>query len=125
MKSKPSAQTVIDGYEHANKDAKEILLFLQHIDDPSQLNEENLLSLVRNLENKNSVVSQTYINTAAIVGGSVASTVGASIASSAMGSIGIAAVGIGGIRLFAVFRALIPILAIPLSIKMLSEAKIY
>ncbi len=124
MNSKPSAQTVIDGYEQANKDAKEILLFLQHIDDPSQLNEENLPSLVRNLENKNSVVSQTYINTAAIVGGAVASTVGASIASSAMGSIGIAAVGIGGIGLFAVFPALIPILAIPLSMKLLSNAKI-
>ncbi len=125
MKSKPSAQTVIDGYEQANKDAKEMLLYLQHIDNPSQLSEENLPSLVRNLENENSVATQTYISTAAIVGGSVATTVGASLASSAMGGIGMAAVGgIGVLGLGVAFPALIPILAIPLSVKLLSDAKI-
>ena len=127
MNSKPSAQTVIDGYEQANKDAEEMLLFLKHIDDPSQLSEATLPSLVRNLENKKSTASQTYINTAAIMGGSVASAVSASLASSAVGEMGmgLAAVGgIGGIGLGMAFPLLIPILAIPLSIKLLNDAKI-
>ena len=125
MNSNPSAQTLINGYEQANKDAKEMLLFLQNIDDPSQLHEENLPSLVRDLENENSVASQTYISTAAIVGGSVASTVGASIASGTMGGMGLAAVGgIGVAGLGMAFPLLIPILAIPLSMKLLSDAKV-
>ncbi len=124
MKSKPSAQTVINGYEQANKDANEMLLYLQNIDNPSQLSEENLPSLVRNLEDENSVASQIYISTAAIVGGSVASVVGASLSSSALGGLGLAIGGLGGIGLGIAFPILIPILAIPLSIKILGDAKI-
>ena len=122
MNTKLSTQTVITGYEQANKDAEEMLFFLQHIDNPSQLSEVILPSLVRNLENDKSPVAQIYINAASIMGGAVASTVGASLASIAVGRMGLMA--IGGIGVGMAFPFFIPVLAIPLSLKLLSDAKI-
>lgn len=125
MRSNHDAETIINGYEQANKDAKEMLLFLKNIKDPSQLEEKDLPSLVHNLENADSSASQAYIGTASIVGGAVASTVGGSLASSTFtGGLGMTA--LGGIGEIGVGMAsfLIPVIALPYSINLLSDAKI-
>ncbi len=127
-----NADAIINGYEQASKDAKEIVRYLNNINDPSELDEKKLPSLVKNLENTSSAVSQTYIATAQIVGGGVASVIGASLASSAFaGGLGMAAMGglgaagIVGIGAMPFLGALaIPIITVPLAIKLMKDAKV-
>lgn len=127
-----NAETVITGYEQASKDAKEMLRYLSTIKDPSELETNQLPSLVKNLENTNSAVSQKYISTAQIVGGGVASAVGVSLSSSAfagglgmaaMGGLGVAGIaGVGAVPILGWFA--IPVIAIPLAMKLMNDAKV-
>lgn len=130
MKTKHNADTIIKGYKQANSDATEVILYLEKIDDPSQLDEKQFPSIVKNLENTDSSVSKAYIDTASIVGGTVASAVGVSISSSAFaGGLGMAALGGAGMAGAATAVPFlgwfaIPMIAVPLSIKLINDAKI-
>ena len=133
---------LLSGYELANKDANDLIQYLEEIKDPSQLKEENFPSLVKELSNKDSDVSKKYISTATLLGGSVASAVTVSISTSALSSGilgklaigGLTAAGAGGVfggvglmgaaMIPAVGWFVLPVAAVPLGIKLLSELKI-
>ncbi len=123
-----SAETVITGYKQANKDAREILNYLDTIKDPSQLNDKNLPSMVKELEKTNSATSAVYANTAAVLGGGVAAAIGVSMSSTAfagglgMAALGAGAAGIGAIPFLGVFA--IPIATIPIAMKLMADAKV-
>lgn len=133
MKNENKAETVINGYEQANKDAKEVLQYLEKIDDPSQMEESQLPSIVRNLEKVDSKVSKSYIGTASVMGGAVAFAVGTSISSSAFaGGLGMAALGGAGLAGAGAAAAAVPFLggfvvpaiAVSVSTKLFSDIKI-
>lgn len=133
MKNDNKAETIINGYEQANKDAKEVLQYLEKIDDPSQMEESQLPSIVRNLEKVDSKVSKSYIGTASIMGGAVAFAVGTSISSSAFaGGLGMAALGGAGLAGAGAAAAAVPFLggfvvpaiAVSVSTKLFSDIKI-
>lgn len=133
MKNENKAETIINGYEQANKDAKEVLQYLEKIDDPSQMEESQLPSIVRNLEKVDSKVSKSYIGTASVMGGAVASAVGASISSSAFaGGLGMAALGGAGLAGAGAAAAavpflgwfVVPVIAVSVSTKLFSDIKI-
>ena len=133
MKNENKAETIINGYEQANKDAKEVLQYLEKIDDPSQMEESQLPSIVRNLEKVDSKVSKSYIGTASIMGGAVAFAVGTSISSSAFaGGLGMAALGGAGLAGAGAAAAAVPFLggfvvpaiAVSVSTKLFSDIKI-
>ena len=131
--NKAETKTIINGYEQANKDAKEVLQYLEKIDDPSQMEESQLPSIVRNLEKVDSKVSKSYIGTASIMGGAVAFAVGTSISSSAFaGGLGMAALGGAGLAGAGAAAAAVPFLggfvvpaiAVSVSTKLFSDIKI-
>ncbi|KRN51256.1 hypothetical protein IV49_GL000720 [Kandleria vitulina DSM 20405] len=133
MKNENKAETIINGYEQANKDAKEVLQYLEKIDDPSQMEESQLPSIVRNLEKVDSKVSKSYIGTASVMGGAVAFAVGTSISSSAFaGGLGMAALGGAGLAGAGAAAAAVPFLggfvvpaiAVSVSTKLFSDIKI-
>ena len=133
MKNDNKAETIINGYEQANKDAKEVLQYLEKIDDPSQMEESQLPSIVRNLEKVDSKVSKSYIGTASVMGGAVAFAVGTSISSSAFaGGLGMAALGGAGLAGAGAAAAAVPFLggfvvpaiAVSVSTKLFSDIKI-
>ena len=99
------------------------------ISNPSELKEASLPSLVRNLESKDSAVTTKYINCASIVGGTVAATVGSSVTTGiltgGMATGGVMAVGGIGLRMVLGLNILaIPVLALPLTLKLLADAKV-
>lgn len=130
MKNENKAETIINGYEQANKDAKEVLQYLEKIDDPSQMEESQLPSIVRNLEKVDSKVSKSYIGTASVMGGAVAFAVGTSISSSAFaGGLGMAALGGAGLAGAAAAVPflggfVVPAIAVSVSTKLFSDIKI-
>lgn len=120
---------IIIAYKQANSDATEILRYLDNIKSPSELEIENLPSLVRNLEDKSTVTSQNYINGAAVLGGNVATAVGISISSSVfIRGLRIATIGVAeatGVALVPFLGWLVvPVAAIPFAFKLINEAKV-
>ena len=128
MNNKQNADTIIKGYKQANEDANEVLMYLETIDDPSQMDDIKLPSIVKNLENTESSVTKAYIGTASIVGGTVAATIATSISSSAFtGVLGMTALGGAGIAgMAAPFLGwfALPIIAVPVYVKLLNDVKI-
>lgn len=136
-----NADTIIMAYEQADADATELLKYVESISTPEELNDSKLPSLVTNLQDKDSSVSQKYIKGASILGGSVAIAIGASVSTGLLTSglavggaaafSGAAALGgtvaaseigmamIPGLNLFVV-----PVIAVPLAIKLLKNAKV-
>lgn len=125
-----NAETIITAYKQADKDATEFLCYIESISDPRQLNNCKLPSLVGNLENKDSAVAAKYISCASILGGSVASAVGTSISTSLLASgamFGGGALTVGGIGMSMITGLnlfLIPIVGVPLAMKLLADAKV-
>ena len=120
---------IISAYNQAYQDANELLKYIESISTPSELDELKFPSLVSHLENKGLNIARIYIYGAAIMGGSVATAIGTSITAGmlsrglmvggamTMGKIGFSM--IPGLNLFT-----IPVLALPIAIKILSDSKI-
>lgn len=130
-----NSETIIAAYKQANTDATEILSYIDSVSDPAQLNDSSLPSLVKNLESKDSLVATKYINCATVVGGAVATAVGTSIttgiltsgmaAGGAMAMGGAMAIGHAGLAFVPGLNILaIPVIALPLAIKLLKNAKV-
>ena len=124
-----NSETIIVAYKQANADASEILTYLDAISNPGELKEASLPSLVRNLESKDSTVATKYINCASIVGGTVATAVGTSVTTGILtsgmavgGAMAVGGIGLGMIPGLSIFA--IPVLALPLAIKLLADAKV-
>ena len=124
-----NSETIIVAYKQANADASEILTYLDAISNPGELKEASLPSLVRNLESKDSTVATKYINCASIVGGTVATAVGTSVTTgiltsgmAAGGAMAVGGIGLGMIPGLSILT--IPVLALPLAIKLLADAKV-
>ena len=120
-------ETIIKGYEQARKDAKEMVTYLDGIEEPAQLEEKNLPTLVSNLQISDSNVRKSYFDTAQIIGGTTATIIGASIGGSAyIGTLGSAGAGLAaacGAAPFIGFLAA-PVIAVPLTLKLLKDVKI-
>ena len=124
-----NSETIIVAYKQANADASEILTYLDAISNPGELKEASLPSLVRNLESKDSTVATKYINCASIVGGTVATAVGTSVTTGILtsgmavgGAMAVGGIGLGMIPGLSILT--IPVLALPLAIKLLADAKV-
>ena len=120
---------IISTYNQANQDANELLKYIESISTPGELDESKFPSLVRHLENKDSDIARIYIDGAAIMGGNVAVAIGTSITAGLLsqslmvgGAMAIGKIGLSmipGLNLFT-----IPVLALPIAIKTLSDSKI-
>lgn len=123
-------EIIISTYKQANKDAGDLLKYIDSISSPADLRESNLPALVTALQDKESSATRAYIEGASILGGSVAVAIGTSITTGmltksmlvagttmTLGRIGLAA--IPGLNLIS-----IPTLALPLLIKFLKDSKI-
>ena len=122
-------EIIISTYKQANKDAGELLKYIDSISSPEDLIEPNLPDLVTKLQDKESSITRTYIEGASILGGSVAVAVGTSITSGILAKsvlstgTAIALRGIGlavpGLNLIT-----IPAIALPFLIELLKDSKI-
>jgi len=117
---------IIATYRQANMDAEEMLKYIDSISKPEELSYSNLPALVKNLEDKDSNVSRIYIEGAKRLGGSVAAAVGASITAAILTkSIIKTGTSMLVVKLGLAFNPFtIPVLALPLLIKMLYNVKI-
>jgi len=122
-------EIIISTYKQANKDAGELLKYIDSISSPEELVEPNLPALVTKLQDKESSIARTYIEGASILGGSVAVAIGTSITSGMLAksvlttgtamTLGGLGMSIPGLNLIT-----IPVLALPLLTKLLKDSKI-
>ena len=112
-----NSDIIISTYKQADRDAEELIKYIESISRPEEFCDSKLPTLVRNLENKDSAVALTYIKGASIMGGSVASTVGSSILTGILAS----TIYIGGIGM-----SIMPglNLVLPLTVKLLVDSKV-
>ena len=120
---------IISTYKQANADADVLLNYIDSISSPDELFEADLPDVIMQLEDKDSAKARTYIDGAKILGGSVAAAVGATVSrglltkgmllggSALAGGLGVAM--IPGLNLIS-----IPVIALPLALKILADSKI-
>lgn len=139
MSEHDNIDTLINSYDYATEDAGKLLDYFDGIQKPEDITNENLPALVFELQNNNSEKAKNYIKVAKIAGGGVATAIGTTLAfgslatgvTTASGIAGAAAVassygmllGIGtSIPIVGFF--VLPVVAVPLFIKFLSNRKI-
>ena len=59
-----NSDTIIMAYKQADADVTELIKYVESISTPQELNDLKLPSLVKNLQNKDSSISQKYIDMA-------------------------------------------------------------
>lgn len=63
-----NSDTIIMAYKQADANVTELIKYIESISTPQELNDLKLPSLVKNLQNKDSSISQKYIKGALILG---------------------------------------------------------
>ena len=60
--------TILMAYKQADADVTDLIKYVESISTPQELNDLKLPSLVKNLQDKDSSISQKYIKGASILG---------------------------------------------------------
>lgn len=138
MNTKNSAETLISTYRSAERDADELLSYLEKIRSVDEIIEGKIPMLVTELQNKDSAKSQAYVACAAITGGGVATAIGTTLACGALtkgAAYGLSATTVALASSFGVRAGIgalipgvgilaLPIASIPVLLKLISDGKV-
>ena len=122
-----SSDKIIAAYQQADRDASELLSYIESISEPEEIIDTNLPSLVKNIESGSSDVALKYIQGASMLGGDVAVAVGTSISIGTMRNTIAADEYTGWMVVPNILRInpfVAPFMSIPLAKKLLEEAKV-
>ncbi|MGN0603302.1 MAG: hypothetical protein ACI4I2_04925 [Oscillospiraceae bacterium] len=122
-----SSDKIIAAYQQADRDASELLSYIESISEPEEIIDTNLPSLVKNIESGSSDVALKYIQGASMLGGDVAVAVGTSISIGTMRNTIAADEYTGWMVAPNILRInpfVAPFMSIPLAKKILEEAKV-
>lgn len=122
-----SSDKIIAAYQQADRDASELLSYIESILEPEEIIDTNLPSLVKNIESGSSDVALKYIQGASMLGGDVAVAVGTSISIGTMRNTIAADEYTGWMVVPNILRInpfVAPFMSIPLAKKLLEEAKV-
>ena len=122
-----SSDKIIAAYQQADRDASELLSYIESISEPEEIIDTNLPSLVKNIESGSSDVALKYIQGASMLGGDVAIAVGTSISIGTMRNTIAADEYTGWMVAPNILRInpfVAPFMSIPLAKKILEEAKV-